>query len=390
MEQTAEGPASAAGFDVAKRPDQRSPVVRGEQGVLGGVLVDDLCEVSAGNGVRAGCRLGFRRRHILLVPLNMARQERVLFMLLKARQQSLQGRLDIADRSDRHRMTPPDMRRILVDLEDRGLVRIELRPGEIGAEQQQHVAIEHGVIAGGPADHASHADIVRVVVLDEVLAARRMGHRRLQPRSRGDDFVMRARAACAGVNRDRLAPIENGRDRVEVGVARANERARRMNGIGQFVMRGGVGDVHRDDQHGDATSRQGRLAGRDRFAARLLGRQDHLAEHAAALVHVLEIDLLDRFESDILPYDLGCDQDDRGAVAIGLVEAIDEVEAARAAAACAGRQAAGELRFGLRREGAGFLMPHMDPFDFATIDGMGDLVQRVADDPVAVLHAGGL
>src|ERR1700738_4456596 len=44
----------APGFDVAKRPDQRSPVVRGEHGVLGGVLVDDLCEVGTGNGVRAG------------------------------------------------------------------------------------------------------------------------------------------------------------------------------------------------------------------------------------------------------------------------------------------------------------------------------------------------
>src|SRR5271155_1582688 len=136
MQETAEGPTLAAGFDVAKRPDQGSPVVRGEQGVLGSVLVDDLCEVGAGNGVRAGCGLGLRCRHILLVPLNMARQERVLFMLLKARQQSLQGRLDIADRSDFYRMPPPDMRRVLVDLKDFRLVRIELGPGEIGAEQQ--------------------------------------------------------------------------------------------------------------------------------------------------------------------------------------------------------------------------------------------------------------
>ena len=98
-------------------------------------------------------------------------------MLLEARQQSFQGRLDIADRADRDRMPPPDMRRIGIDLDDLGLVRIELAPGEIGPEQQQHVAIQDGVIAGGSADDAGHADVVGVVVLDEVLAARRMGHR---------------------------------------------------------------------------------------------------------------------------------------------------------------------------------------------------------------------
>ena len=102
----------------------------------------------------------------------------------------------------------------------------------------------------------------------------------------------------------------------------------------------------------------------------------------------LEIDLLDRFESQILPHDLGRDQDDRRAVAIGLVEPVDEVEAAGTAAACAGRQTAGELRFGPRREGAGLLVPHMDPIDLAAIDGVGDPVQRVADDAVARLHAG--
>ena len=42
---------------------------------------------------------------------------------------------------------------------------------------------------------------------------------------------------------------------------------------------------------------------------------------------------------------------------------------------------AGEKSFGRRREGAGLLMPHMDPIDFAAIDGMGDPVQRFAEDP---------
>ena len=43
-----------------------------------------------------------------------------------------------------------------------------------------------------------------------------------------------------------------------------------------------------------------------------------------------------------------------------------------------------------RRKGAGFLVPHMDPLDLAFLYGVGDPVQRVADDPIAVLHPGGL
>jgi hypothetical protein len=33
-------------------------------------------------------------------------------------------------------MAAPDVRRIGVDLKDRGPIRIKLRPGEIGAEQE--------------------------------------------------------------------------------------------------------------------------------------------------------------------------------------------------------------------------------------------------------------
>ena len=50
----------------------------------------------------------------------------------------------------------------------------------------------------------------------------------------------------------------------------------------------------------------------------------------------------------------------------------------------------GERRFGGRREGAGLFVPHMDPIDLTAVDGMGDAVHRVPDDPVACPHAGRL
>src|SRR5882757_9451017 len=98
----------------------------------------------------------------------MDRQEAAILVLLKTRQQSLQGRLDIANCPDRYRMSSPDMGRIEIDLDDLRRVWIELRPGEIRSEQKQHVAVENGMIAGGSADEARHTDIVRIVVLDEV------------------------------------------------------------------------------------------------------------------------------------------------------------------------------------------------------------------------------
>ena len=155
------------------------------------------------------------------------------------------------------------MRGVDVDLNDLRLVRIELRPREIRSEQQQHVAVENGVIAGGLADDPGHADVVRIVVLDEVLAARRMGHGRLQARRRGDHFVMRALATGAGIDRDRFALVEDGRNLIEVRVTRTQQRARHMHGIWKFVVRGGIGDVGRHDEHGDAASRSA-LPGRPR------------------------------------------------------------------------------------------------------------------------------
>ena len=153
-------------------------------------------------------------------------------------------------------------------------------------------------------------------------------------------------------------------------------------------MGGGIGDVRRHDKHGDTAFRQGCLAGCDCLAAGLLGCQDHLAIDAAALEHVIKIDLLDGLESQVLPHDLGCDQDDRRAVAVGFIEAVDEMETAGAAGSRAGRETPSERRLGGRRESAGLFMPHMDPIDLAAVDGVGDPVHRVANDAVARLHAG--
>ena len=153
-------------------------------------------------------------------------------------------------------------------------------------------------------------------------------------------------------------------------------------------MRGGISDIRRHNEHGDTTFRQGCLARRHCLAPSLVRRDDHLAIDAAALEHVIVIDLLDRIEPEVLPYDLGCDQDDRGAVTVSFIQAVDEMETARAACSRACREPTGKQRFGRCGEGAGLFMTHVDPIDLAAIDGVSDPVQGISDNSVACLHAG--
>ncbi|KAG1302948.1 hypothetical protein G6F62_015849 [Rhizopus arrhizus] len=64
------------------------------------------------------------------------------------------------------------MAAVAVDLDDRGLVRIELAPREIGTEQQQRVALHQRVEARLDAEDPGHAHVEGVVGLDEILGAR--------------------------------------------------------------------------------------------------------------------------------------------------------------------------------------------------------------------------
>ena len=63
------------------------------------------------------------------------------------------------------------------------------------------------------------------------------------------------------------------------------------------------------------------------------------------------------------------------------------MQAARPARAGAGREVAGEQRLGAGREAAGLLVAHMDPFDTAAADRIGDVVQRIARHAPAMLDA---
>src|SRR5260370_30209832 len=81
------------------------------------------------------------------------------------------------------------------------------------------------------------------------------------------------------------------------------------------------------------------LTRHDRLSQRLVRRQDHLAKYAAAPIDVLEIHFLNEIESKLTSHHLACDENDRRAIAVCLIQPVDEMQAARSATAGHGGQA---------------------------------------------------
>src|SRR6266478_9589610 len=113
-------------------------------------------------------------------------KEAAILVLVKAGQQSPQGTLDVTNRSDRYRMSPAYMCWIDIDLDDRSLTWIELAPGEIRSEQEQHITVQDGMIAGASADDTRHPDIVRIIIFEKILATCRVSHGCFQASCCGD------------------------------------------------------------------------------------------------------------------------------------------------------------------------------------------------------------
>ncbi len=75
------------------------------------------------------------------------------------------------------------------------------------------------------------------------------------------------------------------------------------------------------------------LARHDRLSQRLVRRQDHLAKYAAAPIDVLEIHFLNEIESKLASHHLARDENHRRAIAVRLIQPVDEMQAARSATA---------------------------------------------------------
>src|SRR6202034_3434405 len=95
--------------------------------------------------------------------------------------------------------------------------------------------------------------------------------------------------------------------------------------------------------------------------------------------------------TDLDPRDVRGDRQHRHPAAVGVEQAVDQVQVAGPAAARADRELAGQRRLAARRERGRLLVPDVLPDDAAVAaHRIGEPVQRVTRDPVHLAHAGSL
>src|SRR5580693_7597798 len=96
-----------------------------------------------------------------------------------------------------------------IDLNDPGVVGIELRIGKVGAQHQQYVGLFDRLVPGREAQQASHADVVGVVVLDVLFAAECVHDRRLQGAGQAYQLIVRTGDTGATQDRNPLAGVQD-------------------------------------------------------------------------------------------------------------------------------------------------------------------------------------
>ncbi|MCY1239023.1 hypothetical protein D9M72_517930 [compost metagenome] len=169
-------------------------------------------------------------------------------------------------------------------------------------------------------------------------------------------------------------------------------------GCGQRRPAGGFqpGDIAGEGNDGDSPEPDGVLDGAVHHPRRLLCRADEFRVHRAFVEEPVRVGFLEVAAADLLTRNVRGDGQHRRARAVGVVQAVDQVQVAGAARAGADGQPAGQLGFGRGGERSCLLVPHVDPVDAALLgaarlaDGVDNRVEAVAHDPVDSLHTGSL
>ncbi len=94
-------------------------------------------------------------------------QERVIVVLPQVGQERIDRGCNIADGTDLDRVALAQVTRIDVDLDDAGIVGIELPPGEAAPQEQQRLTVQDGLVTALHTDHAGHTHAIRVIMLHE-------------------------------------------------------------------------------------------------------------------------------------------------------------------------------------------------------------------------------
>src|SRR5258706_7146171 len=147
--------------------------------------------------------------------------------LLNERNQEFNRSADITHHTDVDWRAAPDLFWSHIHLRDahprsKG---IELTVWKVGAEHQEHVAIEHSEIARRETDQAGHADIKRVFPFNVFLASQCMHDQCLQAISQCEDLIVRPLASRATQYCHAAIAVEKGCETIDMRACRHRDRA---------------------------------------------------------------------------------------------------------------------------------------------------------------------
>ena len=150
-------------------------------------------------------------------------------------------------------------------------------------------------------------------------------------------------------------------------------------------------DLAGHHHHGHATAFD-RMTHRDLQDPRqLLGHADQLGVDAALPEQLLGVGLLEITAADLLARDVRRDRQHRDPAAVGVEQAVDEMQVPRAAAGGAYGQLPGHRRLAGGRERCRLLVTHVLPHDLTVAaQRVGEPVDRIPRQPVHPAHAGRL
>src|SRR5713101_7962921 len=197
--------------EIARRPDRRGAHIAGKHRVLGGNLVEHPDHVLGMNGLLAGLAHGQLIEALPCLPVVLERSPQVLVVpvLLELGQEGSEGRLGVPHEAVVDPGTPAQLFPAEVDLDDGRVRGKELLVREVRSDHQQEVTVHHGVIARGESEQSGHADVERIVVLDELFPAHGVHDGGVQLAREQDQLGMGPRTARSPQDSDLLRRIES-------------------------------------------------------------------------------------------------------------------------------------------------------------------------------------
>jgi hypothetical protein len=251
----------------------------------------------------------------------------------------------------------------------------ELMVGEVAADDEEGVALLHGVLRRRRAQQPQTAHDIGVVIGDRSLAEQGVDEWSAQPLGHLHDLLAGPIGAAADEHGHLLALVE------EVGgllqqLAR-RQRTRRREGVAavvQDVHLGAALGVRRPllDVLGDGDVRHGAPAQRraDRLVHHVLdvGRpHDALVVQGDVHVDLVEIDVLLEVGADEVVEGVAGDGQHGLAVVLGVVQTVEQVDAARPGGRHTHAQRAGRLGVAAGREGGGLFVTHLHELDLVLV-----------------------